>query len=169
MLRPFRSFLRSSSFSPYIITSPVQAFSLGRIPLPQHSFQYAATSARMSSSPLLTPVKNSTRFKNIGTPCEYIEEYLPGGFHPVHLGDLFKDDRYKVIRKLGVRCYSTVWLSVDQQQVKFLLSEYIRNRELTRYIQLPPFRGLKDSSRTQLQGYKRAQDSSPPSGLVIFR
>jgi serine/threonine protein kinase len=37
----------------------------------------------------------------------------------VHLGDLFKDDRYRVIRKLGAGSYSTVWLSVDQQQVMF--------------------------------------------------
>jgi non-specific serine/threonine protein kinase len=53
------------------------------------------------------------RFKLNGTPCEWIESYYPGGYHPVHLGDVFKDGRYKVIRKLGYGGTSTVWLAND--------------------------------------------------------
>ncbi|RPB18833.1 kinase-like protein [Terfezia boudieri ATCC MYA-4762] len=41
---------------------------------------------------------------------ECIEKYRPGGYHPVHLGDLF-NQRYKVLRKLGYGGYSTVWLA----------------------------------------------------------
>jgi hypothetical protein len=29
------------------------------------------------------------------------EDYIPGGYHPVHIGDLFSDGRYTVVRKLG--------------------------------------------------------------------
>jgi hypothetical protein len=29
------------------------------------------------------------------------EDYVPGGYHPVHIGDLFSDGRYTVVRKLG--------------------------------------------------------------------
>jgi serine/threonine-protein kinase SRPK3 len=32
---------------------------------------------------------------------EDIERYKAGGFHPVALGDQYKDDRYVVLHKLG--------------------------------------------------------------------
>ena len=44
--------------------------------------------------------------------CESIEDYLPGGYHPVHLKDILKA-QYKVIRKLGDGGSSTVWLAFD--------------------------------------------------------
>ena len=47
------------------------------------------------------------------TPCEWIEDYRPGSYHPVDLGDVFNDGQYKVIRKLGDGAYSTVWLARD--------------------------------------------------------
>ena len=51
----------------------------------------------------------------------YLEEtlahYRPGGFHPVCLGDTFKDDRYRIHDKLGWGGYSTVWLAKDTRYV----------------------------------------------------
>jgi serine/threonine-protein kinase SRPK3 len=29
------------------------------------------------------------------------EDYVAGGYHPVHIGDAFSDGRYIVVRKLG--------------------------------------------------------------------
>lgn len=63
--------------------------------------------------PPRAPNDNEWRFKNITLPCEWVEDYRPGGYHPVHLGDVFNDDQYKVIRKLGEGSYSTVWLARD--------------------------------------------------------
>ena len=40
--------------------------------------------------------------------------YRPGGFHPVHLGDTFKEGRYRVIHKLGHGGFSTIWLARDE-------------------------------------------------------
>jgi serine/threonine-protein kinase SRPK3 len=38
--------------------------------------------------------------------------YVPGGYHPVQLGEIYKD-RYLVERKLGYGHFSTVWLASD--------------------------------------------------------
>ncbi|EWZ99864.1 non-specific serine/threonine protein kinase [Fusarium oxysporum f. sp. lycopersici MN25] len=87
----------------------------------------------MSTSPPPTPPSRAPgdqerRFKDIRSPCEWTEYYRPGGFHPVHLGDLFNDGQFKVIRKLGEGAYSTVWLAHDLRNsryvaVKILISE----------------------------------------------
>ncbi|CAG8121190.1 unnamed protein product [Penicillium salamii] len=65
-------------------------------------------------------------FKTITLPCEWVEDYRPGGYHPVVLGDVF--NQYKVIRKLGEGSYSTVWLAHDMNNnryvaLKILVSE----------------------------------------------
>ncbi|KAM5535771.1 hypothetical protein V8D89_010585 [Ganoderma adspersum] len=41
------------------------------------------------------------------------EDYVKGGYHPVHIGDAFSDGRYHVVRKLGWGHFSTVWLAKD--------------------------------------------------------
>ncbi|KAH2165191.1 hypothetical protein KXW61_007170, partial [Aspergillus fumigatus] len=60
---------------------------------------------------------NEWRFKTITLPCEWVEDYRPGGYHPVVLGDVFNDGQFKVIRKLGEGSYSTVWLARDLKYV----------------------------------------------------
>ena len=52
------------------------------------------------------------RFHFAGPDVENPDRYRPGGYHPVHLGDVY-DGRYKVIHKLGFGTYSTVWLARD--------------------------------------------------------
>jgi hypothetical protein len=46
---------------------------------------------------------------------EKIYSYIPGGHHPVHLGDHIKDGRYRVIHKLGSGGFANVWLCRDMQ------------------------------------------------------
>ena len=41
------------------------------------------------------------------------------GYHPVHLGDTFKDGTYEVVHKLGYGGFSTVWLVKEGQYVSF--------------------------------------------------
>ncbi|KAG2236587.1 hypothetical protein INT48_000141, partial [Thamnidium elegans] len=41
------------------------------------------------------------------------KDYRKGGYHPVQVGEMYKDDRYIVIRKLGWGHFSTVWLVRD--------------------------------------------------------
>jgi non-specific serine/threonine protein kinase len=74
----------------------------------------------MSSSPPTPPstgVDDTRRFNPITLPCEWVEDYRPGGYHPVIRGDFFNNGQYKVIRKLGDGSYSTVWLARDLKYV----------------------------------------------------
>lgn len=45
---------------------------------------------------------------------EGMEDYKLGGYHPVHVGEVFLD-RYIVIQKLGWGHFSTVWLAKDMK------------------------------------------------------
>lgn len=47
---------------------------------------------------------------------EPAERYKQGGFHPVRIGEVYKE-RYEVVRQLGWGMYSTVWLVQD---IKFV-------------------------------------------------
>ena len=52
-------------------------------------------------------------------PCslegvEDVENYEPGGFHPISIGDCFAQGRYRVLHKLGYGGSSTIWLARDQ-------------------------------------------------------
>ncbi|PGG97446.1 CMGC protein kinase [Helicocarpus griseus UAMH5409] len=71
-------------------------------------------------SSLPTPRENEDRFEETGHPREWSEDYRPGGFHPIHLGDTFKDGQSRVIRKLGDGSFSTVWLVVDNLNSRYL-------------------------------------------------
>lgn len=42
---------------------------------------------------------------------EAIARYRPGGYHPVRIGDIFNNGKYKIVSKLGYGVYSTVWLA----------------------------------------------------------
>lgn len=46
---------------------------------------------------------------------EGIHRYCPRGFHPVSLGDSFKDSRYIVRHKLGFSGLATEWLAKDMK------------------------------------------------------
>lgn len=45
---------------------------------------------------------------------EDLEDYKPGGYHPIHIGDTFSNGRYTTVRKLGWGHFSTVWLARDE-------------------------------------------------------
>lgn len=51
---------------------------------------------------------------------EYLEGYVPGGYHPTLIGDTFCSGRYTVVHKLGFGGYSTIWLAWDQQRRRYV-------------------------------------------------
>lgn len=44
---------------------------------------------------------------------EDVADYCKGGYHPVRIGEKYKNGRYEVVRKLGWGHFSTVWLAKD--------------------------------------------------------
>jgi serine/threonine-protein kinase SRPK3 len=54
--------------------------------------------------------------------------YRSGGFHPVHLGDHFKKDRYSVVHKLGHGGFATVWLARDQVRQRYVALKILASR-----------------------------------------
>lgn len=67
----------------------------------------------ISSSYPKEPVAKWTRALSCKVDAEPLERYRKGGYHPTHLGDTFKDGRYKIVHKLGWGGYATVWLARD--------------------------------------------------------
>ncbi|KAJ3920571.1 kinase-like domain-containing protein [Lentinula edodes] len=49
---------------------------------------------------------------------EDVDNYRPGGFHPVQIGDKFSAGRYRIIHKLGFGGSSTIWLARDEKIVE---------------------------------------------------
>lgn len=56
---------------------------------------------------------------------EDIEEYRTGGFHPVHIGDVFAKEGYRVLHKLGYGGFSTVWLARDDHYHRYVALKII--------------------------------------------
>ncbi|KAK3355180.1 putative dis1-suppressing protein kinase dsk1 [Neurospora tetraspora] len=55
------------------------------------------------------------------------EDYCKGGYHPVTIGEKFKDGKYTVVRKLGWGHFSTVWLSKDNTTGKHVALKVVRS------------------------------------------
>jgi serine/threonine-protein kinase SRPK3 len=55
------------------------------------------------------------------------EDYCKGGYHPVSVGEQYKDGKYTVVRKLGWGHFSTVWLSRDNTTGKHVALKVVRS------------------------------------------
>ncbi|KAF8437612.1 kinase-like domain-containing protein [Boletus edulis BED1] len=84
------------------------------------------------------------------------EDYVKGGYHPVHIGDTFSDGRYLVVRKLGWGHFSTVWLAKDTK--------------LNRHVALKVVKSAPRYTETALDEIKLLQrlitSSTPPVQLT---
>ncbi|KZF22461.1 kinase-like protein [Xylona heveae TC161] len=56
---------------------------------------------------------NLSYLHHTSTLSENLDLYRPGGYHPVSLGDTFKNGRYRVAHKLGWGGFSIVWVARD--------------------------------------------------------
>ncbi|KAM7212788.1 hypothetical protein V8F06_011823 [Rhypophila decipiens] len=76
----------------------------------------------MSPMTLSTAAKSTSDFKyGYIEGVEDLEDYRPGGYHPIQIDDrLGPNRRYRIVHKLGHGTFSTAWLAVDD-----LTSSYV--------------------------------------------
>lgn len=54
-------------------------------------------------------------------------DYKPGGYHPAYKGEIYKDGRYTLVRKLGWGYFSTVWLAKDNLNGNHVAMKIVRS------------------------------------------
>ncbi|KAI9861943.1 MAG: serine/threonine protein kinase, CMGC group [Trichoglossum hirsutum] len=86
--------------------------------------QYGSTT--LSHSPSSASSNNDDPAENTADE-EDSEDYCKGGYHPVTVGETFKDAKYTVVRKLGWGHFSTVWLSRDNETGKHVALKVVRS------------------------------------------
>ncbi|PWY87302.1 kinase domain-containing protein [Aspergillus sclerotioniger CBS 115572] len=60
---------------------------------------------------------------------ECLNCYVPGGYHPVQIGDEFHNRRYVIVHKLGFGRSATTWLAEDRQDSRRLVALKISTAE----------------------------------------
>jgi serine/threonine protein kinase len=75
---------------------------------------------------------------------EDVEDYQPGGFHPVHLGEVY-DERYTVLLKLGAGGYSTTWLARDTTIARYVALKIVKASETTNCVELQTQQSLSST------------------------
>ena len=85
-----------------------------------NSFRFRTRHIRINSPVLYhTSVMMPSRFMPSRLDVvENVEEYHPGGYHPISIGDVFDQGCFRVLHKLGFGGSSTVWLARDQREGK---------------------------------------------------
>src|SRR6187402_1358690 len=94
-----------------------------------HRSTGAANSSSKSTTMNRSPSSASSREDAAETTAdeEDSEDYCKGGYHPVQVGEQFKDGKYTVVRKLGWGHFSTVWLSRDNVTGKHVALKVVRS------------------------------------------
>ncbi|ODH50530.1 CMGC/SRPK protein kinase [Paracoccidioides brasiliensis] len=115
------------------------------------------------------------RFQRIHNVVEQVEEYRHGGYHPVHLGDVF-NEKYKVLGKLAFGQFSTVWLAVDQrfqQQVamkvlKAKASQQSKELEILLHLSRPEVQHAGKTNVLELLDYFEHQGPNGTHLCLVF-
>ncbi|WVR07352.1 hypothetical protein IAU60_004393 [Kwoniella sp. DSM 27419] len=88
-------------------------------PPPQPSTSASAASLSASQASQATSVLTEDE--------EDLEDYRPGGYHPVNIGDEFSEGRYVIVRKLGWGHFSTVWLARDNNTKRHVALKVVKS------------------------------------------
>ncbi|KAL8753194.1 MAG: hypothetical protein Q9199_005220 [Rusavskia elegans] len=73
---------------------------------------------------------------------EKVAKYRMGGYHPTHIGDTYKQGRYKILHKLGSGGYGTVWLARDTEAKRYVALKIIVANDKSGKLELKWFKYL---------------------------
>ncbi|KAG5991779.1 hypothetical protein E4U52_003345 [Claviceps spartinae] len=99
----------------------------------ENDAQSAKQDQKAESQQLTAAISGPPSASSVDDPSENTadeedsEDYCKGGYHPVHVGENFKDGKYTVVRKLGWGHFSTVWLSRDNANEKHVALKVVRS------------------------------------------
>lgn len=113
---------------PHPTSTPTMAQFLRQALNHHHAHRVGASSSKPQNLNR-SPSSSSSREDAAETTAdeEDSEDYCKGGYHPVSVGELFKDGKYTVVRKLGWGHFSTVWLSKDNNTGKHVALKVVRS------------------------------------------
>lgn len=77
------------------------------------AYSWTMSTAKGNNTKIPCPTYNAI------TDVESLENYIPGGYHPIMIGNVLRD-RYEVVDKLGFGGYSTVWLAQDTRLERYV-------------------------------------------------
>lgn len=113
---------KSQEASPASVNSFQYNVQNANSPLAHHKVSYANQLSRSPSS----SSSSADEAENTADE-EDSEDYCKGGYHPVQVGEQYKDGKYTIVRKLGWGHFSTVWLSRDNTTGKHVALKVVRS------------------------------------------
>lgn len=87
----------------------------------------SASQHHRSASSSSSPSSSGDEVMENAADEEDSEDYCKGGYHPVTVGEQYKDGKYTIVRKLGWGHFSTVWLSKDNTSGKHVALKVVRS------------------------------------------
>jgi serine/threonine-protein kinase SRPK3 len=123
---------------------------------PTHGFHRNVGSAQRSYDLPIAPIDwaepNMDETASEASEEEDLEDYCKGGYHPVEPGQVYKNGRYTVVRKLGWGHFSTVWLARDNLYA--LLRSTANRIRKNRHVALKVVRSATQYKETALDEIK---------------
>ncbi|CAE6407993.1 unnamed protein product [Rhizoctonia solani] len=90
------------------------------VPIPVPSSSYASSCGTHSAPTKEMDMRDLDKEEDL-------LDYADGGYLPVHIGDTFKDGRYRIVRKLGWGHFSTVWLAKDKTSNRHVAIKVVKS------------------------------------------
>lgn len=118
IMNQFFSFAVRLSRPQYICPPVISSVRQVQIPLLHKQARRALNLAAINSMDTKEELDLSLVYEPL-EGIERLENYRPGGYHPIQIGDHF-NGRYRVVHKLGHGSYSTAWLARDEDSNKYV-------------------------------------------------
>ncbi|KAA6415952.1 MAG: CMGC SRPK kinase [Lasallia pustulata] len=113
--------------------------------------------------------KPINHYEDVRSDTEWVQNYRPGGFHPVYYDDVF-NARYRGLRKLGFGASSTVWLCMDEQMNRYVALKILTAKSSAMCQELHILKSLDQGINTPAEitcnSYWIISSTRDPRGIV---